>query len=170
MRGNAWEEIGVVKAVTGMTIPGGGGTIFNALRGCSNPVFANTIEDHTGYSAYETGPNGFLLVKPGYYYRYHGWIPRKTISNSGQIRAVFGQTWMRLVVDDPTKPDDRSSAHFVAHVGGDISLNGTYVSGTSTSRYKEIVNDWQPINMLTLIPKADLEAHPPPFTTLPADP
>lgn len=117
-------------------------------------------------------PSGFLSVKPEKYFRFHGWASRGYLDKTN-VKALFGQAYMRLIVEDPSKPDDRHLANFVAHIASDIYLGSCggqpcYISDTGISRYKRITNEWQPLNFFSGInTKAELEANPPPFWSEP---
>lgn len=163
-----WEKIGSVKQATGGNAIPGAGILFEANRNCTDPIFGNTQQANPTSSIVRTEDSGYLSAKPRYYYRMHKWVPAKTIANPREIVAVFGQVYMRLVLEDPNGVDDRDKAKFVAHVGADIKdSNNKYMSGTSVSKYKMITKDWQPISMLSYIAREDLDKTPPPFTTTP---
>ena len=113
----------------------------------------------------------FTTAKPENSYRYHAWAAKSDI-NLSQVKGIFGQTYIRLIVDNPDLPDDRHLANYVGHVGGDsysTTSNPAYKGDNGISRYKEITNDWQPFNFYSgsWENKAALAANPPPFTSTP---
>ncbi|MFL6415986.1 MAG: hypothetical protein ACJ74Y_10005 [Bryobacteraceae bacterium] len=78
-----------------------------------------------------------------------------------------GVCQMRLVPDNPSRPDDRANAHFLASTGADYypSLSGpgiAYNPGIAAGKQKFVTNDWRSFAMTTL-PQAQLESNPPPF-------
>lgn len=135
----------------------GCGTIYNPIR------LANPLDTREGLSA-----NGFGIYKPEHYWVWHGW--GHTIHALVKPhKAVFVQLYLRLAVQNPNLPDDRHLANYVAHIGSDYK-NSSYITlgDVGISRFKKITNDWQPFNLITGgITKAELEANPPPFVSVP---
>lgn len=115
-------------------------------------------------------PGEFTTVKPEHYYRLHAWAARVPIDLS-KVKGIFGQTYMRLIVENPNLPDDRHLANHVAHLSSDSYLRGAtnpYKGDNGMSRYKRITNDWEPFNFYSgTFTKAQLAANPPPFTSKP---
>lgn len=155
----AKQQIGAAHPTTNMNFPS---------RGCG-ATFENIINANREYMSTNisrTEPSGFRSVKPQHYFRWHGWAPRVDVS---PVTAVYGVVYVRLIVDNPNLPDDRHLANYVAHIGSDrqILSPASYVAGTGISRYKRITNDWQPLNFLTEMSRADFESNPPPLISTP---
>jgi hypothetical protein len=113
----------------------------------------------------------FSTVKPQHYFRYHGWAARVPIDLSN-VKGIFGQTYMRLIVENPNLPDDRHLTNYVGHLASDSYLRGAtkpYKGDNGVSRYKKITNEWEPFNFFSgsWATKAELAANPPPFTSTP---
>jgi hypothetical protein len=135
----------------------------------SNAVFqrpcTNTYGDSTGLAQIED--SGFRSIYPKGYWRWHGWAPQQSITNPRDVKAIYGECYVRLIKDDPNGPDDRDLANFVAHLSSDFRTATTYAGDAGLSRYKKVTKDWVAINFLTKMTKAELEANPPPFSLKP---
>ncbi|MFM1987080.1 MAG: hypothetical protein RJA99_37 [Pseudomonadota bacterium] len=98
------------------------------------------------------------------------------------VGALFVTVQARLVVDDPSRPDDRAAANLLMHVGGDYYPDMTATAANSfppsagLSRAKRITSDWRSFNFATLdvarqdytgptasIPTSLLRSNPPPL-------
>jgi hypothetical protein len=112
----------------------------------------------------ESGNGGGLSVivgiGPWAGYNYHFWaIPRAKI-DVNNIIAVFTSCEARLIIDDPNKPDDRSTCKNLLNMGGDWWLNMSIDwlpdwsanSGIGGGRIKWVTSDWQIFTMCTLEP------------------
>lgn len=174
LRNNVWKEFTSVKS----TYAAGTGGVHphprSYTRGCKlSEQEVAPLWEHYPYNgmAKNISSSGFTAVKPKYYYRWHAWASKKDVSPINTLQAVYGIVYMRLIVDDPTKPDDRHLAKYVAHLSSDRRLDnpppGVPPPGDiGMSRYKLITNDWQPINFYSFQSeptKAELEANPPPI-------
>jgi hypothetical protein len=118
---------------------------------------------------FTVSPDGFRIVDPRYYYRFHGWVPQIPVPRS-RVKAIYGGVYMRLVKKNPNGVDDRHLARYVAHVASDMKdANGHGGSGFGPGRYKMIPQngDWMPINFITKISRTELDNNPPPFPTQP---
>ncbi len=119
---------------------------------------------------YTTPFNEHVYIKPQNYYRWHGWGGGKTIFDTDfAAKAIFIQQYARLVKDNPDGPDDRHLARYVIHMGADRKeKDGTQLWHIGISRYKRVTKDWQPFNLfMGPQSKAQLEANPPPFMSVP---
>ena len=132
--------------------------LFAGNRGCTNVVFGPTT-----YQMQRVEPSGFYSVKPMYNYRWHAWNPGGNVTPISGIQAVYGVVYMRLIVEDPSKADDRHLANYVAHIASDRRMDGTYVGDIGMSRYKKITNDWVAFNFFTYMTKDNLLTTPPPI-------
>lgn len=118
-----------------------------------------------------TEPAGGVSVKLVPNYNYHFWSEygRKTIDPT-DIKGVWSCCEARLVIDDPSKPDDRSKAEFILSTGADywLDLTATWVStwynngDIGIGRFKYVTSDWKAFNMHTLSAQ-ELQANNPPF-------
>ncbi len=111
-----------------------------------------------------------ISVKAGQGYNFHFW-PRsgRATLDPSDVAGVFTTVQARLVVDDPTLPDDRSAARYLLGMGGDYWLdadaewdefqtNGDIAIG----RFKYVTSEWQAFNMTTLDAQ-QLRRNPPPL-------
>jgi hypothetical protein len=113
----------------------------------------------------ETTANGggtSIKLLPGYCFQ--GW----TLGNVGAINANdIGGIWAyceaRLIVDNPSLPDDRGIANLVLCEGGDYKqLNATTIADIAIGRFKKLTNGWRPFNMSTLTDAQWAKAAAPP--------
>ena len=163
---NKWQKMSENKTVTGGTFPKGN-TLFSG-RGCDSTGFSNIQAANLAYLVNKTeSSSGFFSMKPKYYFRFHGWTTPNNVPERSTVQAIYGQVYMRLIVEDPSKPDDRNLANYVAHLSSDRRLNNVYRGDMGMSRYKKITNDWVAINFLTSMTREALEANPPPFSLIP---
>jgi len=133
-----------------------------------NPGFATTRNQNSNYNPKRIESNGRASVKPAYYYWWHGWTGSQ-FTYPETPKELFGCQWMRLIIEDPNKPDDRHLAQYCAHVASDPkdSLGLNMMADNGISRMKKITSDWQPFNYMTRMTYKELEANPPPFSTTP---
>lgn len=72
------------------------------------------------------------------------------------MSALFVTVQARLVVDDPSRPDDRAAANLLLHVGGDYypdmsaTAANSFPPGAGVSRLKRITSEWQSFNFATI--------------------
>ncbi len=98
--------------------------------------------------------SGGISVKPKYPYFHHGYGNPKTIVPQ-DVRATFVAMEFRLVVDDPSKPDDRASAKYVVDTGADYYPgNGQggwglgYAPAMGNSRMLLATKDWRTATLI----------------------
>jgi hypothetical protein len=108
-----------------------------------------------------TSADGSVAVKvpAGSPYTYHGVWPLGKIDISSKISdfaALFTTVEARLVVDDPSRPDDRDRAILLIHSGADYypdmtaTLENSYPPSAGLSRSKKITSGWQAFNFATI--------------------
>lgn len=155
--------------------------LVSGLRGCSQQVFADARATMTGSEISDAiinpGRSGdvhsngtHVFSKPQNYYRWHGWGNKTVFADEyNSCHGIVWQMYLRLVVDDDQLPDDRHLARYVAHTGSDRKeYNGDQLWDMGISRFKRVTNEWQPFNFCTgIMTFAELEANPPPFTSVP---
>jgi len=167
-----WYQYANTVQQTGIKMPAASDPFAsNDYRGCgANPLFLNTRNANLYYNPVNSiiTPDGFKSYKPNYYWGWHAWTSN-IFTFPRPVKAVYTEVYMRLVVENPALPDDRDVAHYVAHISSDTKNEVGYTLGDiGISRYKKITNDWQPFNFLTGgITKEELQANPPPFSTVP---
>ncbi|MDO5102836.1 MAG: hypothetical protein Q4D91_08075 [Lautropia sp.] len=113
---------------------------------------------------------------------FHGWGSIQNL-DARDVRAIFVTVQARLVVDNPNRPDDRSRARYLVHVGSDYYPETTtrvgqlapsfYFPGVGVSRAKYVTNQWQSFNFATIdagiqepggaISTQELRNNPPPL-------
>ena len=130
-----------------------------------------------------TESDGSTSIRPpGGNLVFHGWGSFSDIDGS-DVAAIFMTLQARLVKDNASGKDDRGSAKYLIHVGGDYYPDRStrvtdlgpayYFPGIGTSRSKLVSNDWQAFNFATIdvakqdpggaLTEADFRANPPPL-------
>jgi hypothetical protein len=115
-------------------------------------------------------PGGGQSAVPGGGYNFHFWTPDRGSVDCGDIAGVVSTMKVRLVVDDPAKPDDRRSARFMASVGADYWRNDTAQWAADWSnngdigigKLRFVGTAFESVYMTTMT-KAQLADHPPPL-------
>jgi hypothetical protein len=120
--------------------------------------------------------DGGLSVKLESGYNYHFWgSGGRTTIDPDDIGGVLSTVEARLVVDDPSKPDDRNKARLMMSVGGDYWLNETVKwgkevhGGIGLGRFRFIDSEWDAFNMSTMT-ENQLRQNPPPIPLVDVDP
>lgn len=113
--------------------------------------------------------DGSISIKAGNGYNFHFWTPSRASIDPSDIAGVFTTVQARLIIDNPSLPDDRANARYLLNMGGDYWLdldaqwdywktNGDIGIG----RFKYVKAGWQSFNMVTLT-ENELRNNPPPL-------
>lgn len=113
--------------------------------------------------------DGSVSVVAGDGYNFHFWAPGRVPIDPQDIAGIFIVVQARLILHDPTQPDDRAQARYLLSIGGDYWLttsaqwdqfrtNGDIGIG----RFKYVQAQWQIFSMITLS-EAQIRANPPPL-------
>jgi hypothetical protein len=81
------------------------------------------------------------------------------------LAGIFTTVQARMVVDQPTAPDDRAKAKYVLQMGGDYRAAPDDVGSTNEiggGRYKYVRTEWRAFNFITMSADA-IRASPPPL-------
>jgi len=121
-------------------------------------------------AAVRTEASGGLSVKPVWPYAYHFWCCGRQPFDRSDLGGIYATFQARLVVDDPARPDDRSSARFLGYTGLDYWRDQTsgWAPGQPNNgeaghgRMKYVTNEWRAFN-LTTVDATTLRASPPPL-------
>jgi hypothetical protein len=167
------KSTGRWNLITGST--GVGGELYpKSLQG-SNTSTPNVRTESDGSTSI-LPPSGNLV--------FHGWGGGITQITGSDVGALFITVQARLVKDRDSGPDDRSSAKYLVHVGGDYYPDKStrtgdlgpayYLPGIGVSRAKLVTTDWQAFNFSSIdvgvedpgggvMTEAQLRAAPPPL-------
>ena len=115
-------------------------------------------------------PDGGVAVRLAEGYNYYFWPSSgRAALDPAEIGGIFTTVQARLVVDDPSKPDDRDQAHLLLSMGGDywLDLNAQWDQWKTNGdiaigRFRYVTSQWQAFNMTTLN-EAELRKNPPPI-------
>ncbi len=113
--------------------------------------------------------DGGISVTAGEGYNFHFWNPARTAIDTTDIAGIFTTVRARLILNNPSQPDDRSNARYLLNMGGDYWLdlmaewdywktNGDIGIG----RFKYVTTGWQSFNMISLT-EEDIRRNPPPI-------
>jgi hypothetical protein len=115
-------------------------------------------------------PDGGISVTAGGGYNFHFWTKTgRSLINTADVVGIYITVQGRLVLNDASQPDDRSSARYLLGVGGDYWLsltapwdNFTTNGGIGVGRLKYVKKEWQAFNICT-VAEATVRGNPPPF-------
>lgn len=143
------------------------------LQNTSQPSGADYVDDFANDTNkpadVRTEPDGTISVTAGGGWCFHFYPTNRASINPNDVGGVLAILQARLIVGDPTLPDDRSIAQYLAGSGADYypALTGgwpgnlSYDPGVGTGKLKYVQDDWRFYAMTTLT--ADqLAANPPP--------
>jgi hypothetical protein len=145
---------------------------WSLLQSTSTPVGAAYREDFAGQVSKPADvrrePDGTISVTAGGGYNFHFYPSTRASIDPNDVRGILALVEARLIVADPTKPDDRDSARYLVSSGADYypALTGGWGSGSSNpgvgvGRMKYVKPNWRFYAMTTLT-AAQLQANPPP--------
>jgi hypothetical protein len=132
------------------------------------------VEDFRGNTSkaadVRTEPGGGVSVTAGGGFNVHFWTAGgRAAIDPANVRGVFTTFKARLVLNNPTRPDDRTRARYVASAGADYWLNTTAQwadfktnGDAGIGKAKYVRSEWRSFNMHTLTPD-ELRRNPPPF-------
>ncbi len=115
-------------------------------------------------------PDGGVSVTAGGGFNFHFWtVGGRAAIDPANVRGVFTTFKARLVLNNPSRPDDRAQARYVASAGADYWLNTTAQwndfktnGDVGIGKTKYVRSEWRSFNMHTLTPD-ELRRNPPPF-------
>ena len=116
--------------------------------------------------------DGSISVTAGGGYNFHFWASNRTAIEPNDIGGIFTTVQARLVLNNPSLPDDRDKARYLLDVGGDYWLNLTVGwnywktnGGIGVGRFKYVRTGWQSFNMTTLS-ESEIRRNPPPLNPM----
>ena len=132
-------------------------------------------------------PDGSISVTAGNGYNFHFWtqvrnyrisqcdstelsLTPRTCINSDDIAGIFTTFQARLILQDPSMPDDRDQARYIIGAGADYWIDldtqwGGYCVNNceiGIGRLKYVKKYWQSFNMITM-PEIEIRSNPPPI-------
>jgi hypothetical protein len=145
------------------------------LQNASQPNGADYVDDFSGNTSQpadiRTESDGTISVTAGGGWCFHFYPTDRGPINPNDIGGIVAIFQARLIVDDPSLPDDRSIAQYIASAGADYypALTGgwpgnqSYNPGVGTGKFKFVRNDWR-FYAMTSMTAAQLSANPPPVS------
>jgi hypothetical protein len=143
------------------------------LQNTSQPQGADYLDDFAGDVSMPADirnePDGTISVTAGGGYCFHFWPADRASINPNDVGGILVLLQARLIVGDPSLPDDRDIANYLAGSGADYypALTGgwpgnlSYDPGVGNGKLKYVQSDWRFFAMTTLT--ADqLASNPPP--------
>jgi len=144
------------------------------LQNTSNPDGEAYVEDFSNDSNKSADvrrePDGTISVTAGGGYNFHFYPSPRASINQNDIGGIVTIFEARLIVGDPSRADDRSTANYLAGAGGDYypSLTGSWPGNTSYNpgiaigKEKYVKTYWRSFAMST-VPASQLTQNPPPI-------
>jgi hypothetical protein len=113
--------------------------------------------------------DGTISVTAGGGYNFHFFPATRTPIDPADIAGIFTTVQARLVLNDPSRADDRARARYLLDMGGDYWLDLTAQwdywktnADIGIGRFKYVTTDWQAFNMTTLS-ATEIRQNPPPL-------
>ena len=143
------------------------------LQNTSQPDGADYLDDFSGDVSrpgdVRQEPDGTISVTAGGGYCFHFWPTDRASINPNDVGGILVLLQARLIVGDPSLPDDRSTAQYLAGSGADYypALTGgwpgnlSYNPGVGNGKLKYVQSDWRFYAMTTLTAN-QLASNPPP--------
>jgi len=157
------EQLWLLSASTGA---------WSLLQRTSTPGGAAYAEDFVGQvnkpADVRSEPDGSISVTAGGGYNFHFYPSTRASIDPNDVGGILTFVEARLVVADPTKPDDRDAARFLISSGADYYPaetggwgSGAANPGVAVGKMKYVKPYWRFYAMTTLT-AAQLQANPPP--------
>jgi hypothetical protein len=143
------------------------------LQNTSSPDGAAYLEDYSGDSNKPADirheSDGSISVTAGGGYNFHFYPSDRASINPNDIGGIVVVLQERLIVGDPSKADDRSSARYLGGAGADYypALTGGWPGnldfnpGVGGGKMKYVQSEWRSFAMTTLT-ESQLQSNPPP--------
>jgi hypothetical protein len=144
------------------------------LQNTNTPDGAAYLENFAGDTSMRgdvrNEPDGTISVTAGGGYNYHFYPSARATINPNDIGGIVTIFQARLIVDNPSLPDDRNAAAYLAASGGDYypALTGSwpgnlsYNPGIASGKLKYVKTYWRFFSMTTMT-AAQLQNNPPPI-------
>lgn len=146
---------------------------WSLVQSTSDPDGAAYLEDFSGDSNapadIRNEPDGSISVVPGGGYNFHFYPDTRGSINPSDIAGIVTLFEARLIVDNPSLPDDRSIAQFLAGSGADywpdltsgMPAGQTVEPAVANGKMKYVQSSWRSFAMTTMT-QAQLASNPPP--------
>jgi hypothetical protein len=144
-----------------------------SLQNTSTPTGAAYREDFSGDinrpADLRLESDGSISATAGEGYNFHFYPAGRASIDPNDIGGIVVVLEARLIVADPAKPDDRTSARYLCGGGADYYPalaggwpgNASFNPGVAIGKMKYVQNDWRSFAMTTLT-QAQLRSNPPP--------
>jgi hypothetical protein len=143
------------------------------LQNTSKPNGEAYLEDFAGDvnrpADLRTESDGTVSATAGGGYNFHFYPSNRASINPNDVGGIVTILQARLIVADPNRPDDRSTARYLLNSGADYypALTGgwpgntSYNPGVALGKMKYVKAEWRSFAMTT-ISQSQLELNPPP--------
>ena len=143
------------------------------LQDTSSPIGAAYLEDFSGDvnkpADIRQEPDGTISATAGGGRNFHFYPATRASIDPNDITGIVTVFGARLLVADPTKPDDRSAARYLCSGGADYYPaptggwpgNASFNPGVAIGKMKYVRSEWRSFAMTTLT-RSQLESNPPP--------
>jgi hypothetical protein len=139
----------------------------NATTDVGYAGYKEDFSDTAPLDEARTMPDGGIAVKIPKGSVFHFWPSDNNVVNvdTSDIGGILVTFQARLIVNDPSKPDDTSIAHYLGVAGADYYGNGKCCGEDSgeigMGRYKFVTTEWRWYNFTT-VPVSQIAATQPP--------
>jgi len=143
------------------------------LQNTSTPAGAAYVEDYSGDvnkpADIRKEPDGTISATAGGGYNFHFYPANRASIDPNDIGGIVIVLQARLILADPSKTDDRSSARYLCGSGADYYPaltggwpgNASFNPGVAIGKMKYVQSGWRSFAMTTLT-QSQLESNPPP--------
>ena len=143
------------------------------VQNTSTPTGAAYLDDFSGDvnkpADIRLEPDGTISATAGHGFDFHFYPENRASINPNDIGGIVVILEARLIVGDPSKPDDRSEARYLCGAGADyyLRLTGSWPGDTSfdpgvgNGKLKFVQQQWRSFAMTTLSENR-LQENPPP--------
>jgi hypothetical protein len=147
-------------------------TLLQASEVVAGAAFREDYSDNANVPAdIRLEAEGGVSVTAGGGYNFHFWpTSGRAPIDPVDVAGVVTRVRARLILDDPNRPDDRSSARYILGMGADYwrkedsqySADFRDVADLGIGRFRFVTREWQSFYMHTLSPE-QLQDNPPPL-------
>jgi hypothetical protein len=130
-------------------------SLASETSGVGGENFSKNLIDAASGADLRDEPDGSSSLRLTSPYAFHGWSKGEGFDGA-DVKGAFATFRARLILDDPSGPDDRGTARVLVQCGLDYYPNSqskagdfypdSYLPGSGGSRFKWVTSTWQPFS------------------------